>query len=133
MMTVTPFLMFQDGRAEEATRWYVEVFRDGRVISAERWGAGEPGREGTLKTGLFELAGQRIMCTDSPPVHAFTFTPSISMFVDFDSAAEQERIFAALAEGGKVLMPLDNYGFSQRFAWVQDRYGISWQLNLPAK
>ena len=52
--------------------------------------------------------------------------------VDFDSAAELERVFAMLADGGQVLMPLDDYGFSKRFGWLNDRFGVSWQLNLAA-
>jgi predicted 3-demethylubiquinone-9 3-methyltransferase (glyoxalase superfamily) len=63
--------------------------------------------------------------------HGFTFTPSLSLFVDCESEADLERIFAALSEGGGVLMPLGNYGFSRRFGWVNDRFGVSWQLNLP--
>ena len=69
-------------------------------------------------------------CTDSPPVHDFTFTPSFSIFVDVASAEELDRLFAGLSEGGAVLMPLDEYGFSRRFGWVNDRFGVSWQLNL---
>jgi uncharacterized glyoxalase superfamily protein PhnB len=55
----------------------------------------------------------------------------MSVFVDGESLAELERVFAALSEGGQVLMPLDDYGFSKRFAWTTDRFGVSWQLNLP--
>ncbi len=53
-----------------------------------------------------------------------------STFVDFDSAADLDRTFNLLAEGGHVLMPLNNYGFSRRFGWLADRLGVSWQLNL---
>jgi len=63
--------------------------------------------------------------------HQFTFTPSISLFVDCDSETELEELFSRLSAGGAVLMPLDNYGFSTRFGWVNDRFGLSWQLNLP--
>ena len=70
------------------------------------------------------------MCIDSPAKHAFTFTPSHSFFVECESDAEIERLAAALGAEGKVLMPLDNYGFSRRFSWVSDRFGVSWQLNL---
>jgi predicted 3-demethylubiquinone-9 3-methyltransferase (glyoxalase superfamily) len=62
--------------------------------------------------------------------HAFTFTPSISVFVECESEAELEAVFSRLAAGGSVLMPLDNYGFSTRFGWVKDRFGVSWQMNL---
>jgi predicted 3-demethylubiquinone-9 3-methyltransferase (glyoxalase superfamily) len=62
--------------------------------------------------------------------HAFTFTPSTSVFVECESQAELDSVFGRLSEGGSVLMPVGNYGFSTRFGWVQDRFGLSWQLNL---
>ena len=79
---------------------------------------------------MFTLCGREFMCSDSPIEHGFSFTPSSSTFVDFDSAAELERVFDVLSEGGQILMPLDNYGFSRRFGWLNDRFGVSWQLNL---
>ena len=77
------------------------------------------------------LRGQTVLVSDSYISHDFTFTPSFSLFVACEDQAEIERLTAALGEGGKTLMPLDNYGFSQQFAWVEDRFGVSWQLNLP--
>jgi len=62
--------------------------------------------------------------------HAFTFTPSISIFVDCEDEAERGKAFRQLSEGGEVLMPLDNYGFSTKLGWVNDRFKVSWQLNL---
>src|SRR3712207_9218650 len=82
-------------------------------------------------SATFSIAGQVFRCFDSPPVHDFTFTPSFSVFVDVESAEELDRLFAGLSDGGKVLMPLDAYDFSRRFGWVVDRFGVSWQLNLP--
>jgi predicted 3-demethylubiquinone-9 3-methyltransferase (glyoxalase superfamily) len=70
------------------------------------------------------------MCSDSPVKHGFSFTPSSSTFVDFDSTSELERVFSVLSEGGQVLMPLGNYGFSEKFGWLNDKFGVSWQLNL---
>ncbi len=61
-----------------------------------------------------------------------SFTPSISMFVTCESDAQVEKLAAKLGEGGSFLMPLNNYGFSKKFAWVNDRYGVSWQINLPS-
>jgi len=78
----------------------------------------------------FCLAGQTVLCTDSPSAHGFAFTPSFSFFVACTSGEEQERLAAALGDGGSVMMPLDNSGFSQRFTWLSDRFGVSWQLNL---
>jgi predicted 3-demethylubiquinone-9 3-methyltransferase (glyoxalase superfamily) len=124
--------MFQDGRAQAALDLYCATFPDTRAVSVERYAEGEGGPVGTIKVAMFMLCGREFMCSDSPVKHGFSFTPSTSTFVDFDSSAELERVFAALSEGGQVLMPLGNYGFSQRFGWLNDRFGVSWQLNLPA-
>jgi predicted 3-demethylubiquinone-9 3-methyltransferase (glyoxalase superfamily) len=78
----------------------------------------------------FSLAGQEFLCSDSYVAHDFLFTPSFSVWIDVESEEELQRLFAALAQGGTQLMPLDKYGFSRRFGWVNDRYGVSWQLNL---
>jgi predicted 3-demethylubiquinone-9 3-methyltransferase (glyoxalase superfamily) len=123
-------LMFE-GKAEEAMNFYVSLFRDSHITRLDRYGPGEPGAEGSIKKAEFVLAGHRLTCIDSPIKHNFTFTPSISLFVDCQDAAELNTAFARLSEGGMVLMPLDNYGFSTKFGWVQDRFGVSWQLNLP--
>lgn len=76
------------------------------------------------------LHGQRIRFFDSPIPHEFDFTPSVSFFVDVQEESEFERLFAGLSEGGAVLMPPGDYGFSRRFAWTNDRFGVSWQINL---
>ncbi len=125
------FLMFE-GRAEEAARFYVSLFPDGRIDAMTRYGPGEPGPEGTVMHGAFTLGGQRFMCSDSFVSHGFGFTPSVSIFVTCAEASETDRLFAALSDGGVVMMPLDSYPFSRRFGWVQDRFGVSWQLSLGA-
>lgn len=61
--------------------------------------------------------------------HAFSFTPAESLFVECESEEEIGRLNAALSEGGSVLMTIDNYGFSRKFARVSDRFGVSWQLS----
>jgi len=127
---VTPFLMFQGGVAEEAITFYTSLFDDGQVLDIARYGPGQSGPEGTVMRASFALAGQSFFCSDSPVRHGFDFTPSMSIWVEAESEAELGRLFAALGEGGGVLMPLDNYGFSARFGWVNDRFGVSWQLNL---
>ena len=71
------------------------------------------------------------MCSDSFVKHPFTFTPSISNFVTCSSEEELDNLYEKLNEGGQALMPLNNYGFSKKFGWVNDRFGVSWQLNLP--
>jgi predicted 3-demethylubiquinone-9 3-methyltransferase (glyoxalase superfamily) len=128
---ITTFLMFE-GNAEEAMAFYLSLFDDAEIISVTRYGADGPGADGSVQHASFSLAGQRFMCIDSPMKHDFTFTPSMSLFVQCESEAELDRLYAALAEQGTELMPLGEYGFSARFGWVNDRFGVSWQLNLPA-
>ena len=130
MTSVLPFLMFE-GRADEAMRFYTETIPSGEVLEVERYGPAGPGPEGSVLRATFRVGDQVVMCTDSFVKHGFTFTPSFSFFVDCASDAELERLFAALSEGGGVLMPPGDYGFSRRFAWVSDRFGVSWQINLP--
>ncbi|HEX2944154.1 MAG TPA: VOC family protein [Rhodopila sp.] len=132
MTTARPFLMFQDGNAQSALDLYLATFPESRIVRVERHGPTDPGPLDTIKLAVFTLCGREFMCSDSPIRHGFSFTPSSSTFVDFDSADELERVFAVLSEGGRVLMPLGNYGFSERFGWVDDRFGVSWQLNLAA-
>jgi predicted 3-demethylubiquinone-9 3-methyltransferase (glyoxalase superfamily) len=120
---ITPFLMFT-GNAEAAATLYVAVF-GGRIVALERRG------DGKLQRCEIEIAGQRVRLFDSPVEHAFGFTPAISLFVDCKDGAELEAAAAVLADGGKYLMPPNDYGFSQRFCWLEDRHGVSWQLNLP--
>lgn len=122
--------MFQGGEAEEAMTFYTSLFDDGRIDDVTKYGPDGPGPDGTVQLGRFFLAGQQFLCSDSFVKHEFAFTPSLSIWVDAESDDEIERLFAALADGGAVLMPLDDYGFSRRFGWVNDRYGVSWQLNL---
>lgn len=123
------FLMFE-GRAEEAMTFYCSIFPQSRIVSITRFTAGMPGEEGKVVHATFELGGRQFMASDSYVKHDFTFTPSISIFVECVDADEQQRAHDALLEGGAALMPLDNYGFSQRFAWIRDRFGVTWQLNL---
>ncbi|MEV0615094.1 VOC family protein [Nonomuraea sp. NPDC050404] len=130
-MRITTFLMFQNKDAEEAMNFYVSLFDDGKVVAVKRYGPGEAGEEGTVEHATFSLAGQEYMCIDSVPKHSFTFTPSLSLYVDCDSEEQIQRLYDALAEGGQALMPLNSYGFSTKFGWVNDRFGVSWQLNLP--
>jgi predicted 3-demethylubiquinone-9 3-methyltransferase (glyoxalase superfamily) len=126
---ITPFLMFE-GSAEKAMRFYVALFRGSEIGQVVRYGPGEPGAEGSIKLANFTLVGQNVMCIDSPIKHAFTFTPSVSLFVECETEDELDRVFGQLSKGGAVLMPPDNYGFSRKFCWVNDRFGVSWQLNL---
>ncbi len=131
MKQVTPFLMFQDGNAEEAMNFYTSLIEDSEITSISRFGSEGPGEEGKVFQATFSLKGQEFMCFDSFINHNFSFTPSFSVFLTCDTEEELDELFEKLSEGGDVLMPLDNYGFSQKFGWVNDRFGISWQINLP--
>jgi len=130
MTTVTPFLMFE-GQAEAAMTFYVGLLPDAAVTRLERYVPAGPGPEGQVYQGAFTLAGREFRCFDSPIHHAFTFTPAVSLFVDCRDEGEIDRLYAALSDGGQVLMEIGNYGFSRKFGWANDRFGVSWQLNLP--
>ena len=130
MSKVTPFLMFE-GNAEEAMNYYTSIIEASEITSITRYGANEPDREGSVMQATFSLKGQEFMCIDSHIKHGFTFTPSFSIFVTCDTEVEIDRLYEKLSEGGGVLMPLGNYGFSKKFGWIADKFGVSWQLNLP--
>ncbi len=119
-----PFLMFQ-GRCEEALTFYAATLPGARIAALDR----KP--DGAVAMARLEVAGLEIMANDSPPVHDFDFTPSTSTFLTVDTPEAVDALAAALGEGGKLHMPADDYGFSRRFAWAQDRFGVSWQINCP--
>lgn len=129
MQKITTFLLFE-GKAEEAMNFYISLFEDSGVLSVTRYGPNEDGIEGTIKHAAFSLNGQAFMCIDSSVNHQFTFTPSMSLYVNCESLEEIETLHAKLSDGGNALMPLGDYGFSRRFAWLSDKFGVSWQLNL---
>lgn len=124
-------LTFQNGNAEKAMNFYVELFDNSRIISVSHWGKGEPGEAGKIMKAFFELDGTVFMCSDSPAIHEWDFTPAVSIYLECESVSEIERLNSKLSENGKVMMSIDfDYGFSQKFGWIQDKFGISWQLNL---
>lgn len=131
MKKVTPFLMFQDGKAEEAMNFYTSLIEDSGITSITRYKANEAGPEGTVVRALFNLKGQEFMCIDSHVTHVFTFTPSFSIFITCDTESEIDTLYEKLMAEGQALMPLGDYGFSQKFGWLNDRFGVSWQLDLP--
>ena len=128
---ISTYLMFT-GDAEEALNFYIQNLDCANIKSIDRWAEAEPGPTGKVKTAYFTLCGQSFMAIDSPSVHEFSFTPSISLFVECESEAQIDALSAKFMVGGKALMPLDNYGFSKKFTWLEDRFGVSWQFNLPA-
>lgn len=129
--SVRPFVMFPKAAyAEEAMQFYATLFPDAKIEKLERLEAGEQGKMGTVKSASLSIAGQTIMFFDSPVEHVFDLTPAVSFFVECESEAELRRLASALGQNGKDFMPAGNYGFSRLFAWVGDRFGLTWQLNL---
>jgi predicted 3-demethylubiquinone-9 3-methyltransferase (glyoxalase superfamily) len=130
-VTLAPFLMFE-GQAGEALELYAGAFEETEIGEVRRYGEDGPGAAGTVEHALLRIGDREVRLIDSPAEHGFGFTPAVSLFVDLDSAAEVDAAFEKLSAGGKVLMPLDAYPFSPRFAWVADRFGVSWQLSAVA-
>ncbi|WP_425988825.1 VOC family protein [Brevundimonas sp. TWP2-3-2] len=122
MTTAHPFLMFQ-GRCAAALDFYAATLPDTRILSLDK----KP--DGTVAMARLSVAGLEIMANDSPPVHDFDFMPSTSTFLTVDDPDQVDALAEALAVEGKAMMPAGDYGFSRRFAWVQDRFGVSWQIN----
>ena len=127
---IATFLTFQKEDAEQAMNFYMGLFDNSKIVNLKRWGKEGPGKEGTIMHATFSLNGKQFMCSDSPPIHDWDFTPAVSNYVDCEDENELDRLFAKLSENGKVMMPLNNYGFSQKFGFVEDQFGVSWQLNL---
>lgn len=129
MQKITPFLWF-DTQAEEAARFYTSLFPNSRVKMTVDYDNIGPTLSETVTVVEFQLAGLDVTAMNAGP--EFTFTPAISFFVGCDSADEVDALFEKLSEGGEILMPLQAYPFSEKFAWVNDRFGLSWQLNLAS-
>lgn len=129
MTSATPFLLFA-GEAQAAMDLYVSLLPDSRIMRADYYAPNELGCAGTIKHAVFTLCGREFMCCDSPIQQAFFASPTNSIFVEFDAGEVLEHAFGVLSDGGKVLMPLNDYGMSCRFGWLHDRFGISWQLGL---
>ena len=113
---ITTYLWF-NGNAEEAVAFYISVFPDSRVTSVTRWGEGGFGPQGSVLTIIFELAGQPFIALNGGP--QFTFTPAISLFVSCESQAEVDELWTKLLAGG---------GKPNACGWLDDRYGLSWQV-----
>ncbi|MBD3670548.1 MAG: VOC family protein [Gammaproteobacteria bacterium] len=127
--SVTPFLMFK-GNAEEAIELYASLFNDSDITDVVPFGQEQPELEGQMMMATLTLAGQQFKCLNSHIPHEFDFTPSYSIFVECESEDELIKIYETLSTDGEILMPLDHYGFSKKYVWLNDRYGVSWQLNL---
>lgn len=131
MSRIAPCLWFDD-QAEEAARFCASMFENSAVGKVSRYGKegfdvhGQP--EGKVLTVAFRLAGSDMLALNGGP--HFRFTPAISLFVVLESEQEVDALWAALSEGGGVLMPLDAYDWSRKYGWLSDRYGLSWQIML---
>lgn len=130
MKSIYPFLLFQNQQAEPALNFYEEVLPHAEIVETERFDGSGPGIEGTIKTARLRIGSIEIMVSDSPIEHHFNFTPASSYLIQCKSDEEIEQLSEKLLDGGEALMPLDDYGFSQKYTWVSDKFGVSWQLNL---
>jgi predicted 3-demethylubiquinone-9 3-methyltransferase (glyoxalase superfamily) len=130
MQKITPSLWF-DNQAEEAAKFYTSLFDNSRIGTVRRYGEAGPGPKGTAMTLDFHLDGARFMALNGGPV--FTFTPAVSFFVSCATEDEIDRLWRSFSAGGTVMMELQKYPFSEKFGWLADRYGLSWQLNLTGR
>ena len=130
MQKITPHLWF-DKEAREAAEFYVSLFPDSRVTNSTTL---HDTPSGDSEIVSFELAGQSFMAISAGPL--FKFNPSVSFIVNFDPSRDTnarenlDAVWEKLSQDGTALMPLDKYPFSERYGWVQDKYGLSWQLIL---
>ena len=140
-MKITTFLTFvgdQCGKAEEAINFYTTIFLNSEIKSLVKYAKGEEGGTPELiKHGVFTLNGTAYMISESNYNHKWSFTPGVSLFVSCNSENEIQTLFEELSSnGGQIMVPLDNYagtgdyGFGIKYGWCEDKYGISWQLNL---
>lgn len=127
MQKIVPFLWF-DNQAEEAVNFYTTIFKDSKIGAVTRYREGMPLPEGTVMTVDFEIAGQEFGALNGGP--EFNFTPAVSFFVYCETREEIDALWNNLLKGGEVMMELDEYPFSERYGWVMDRYGVTWQLSL---
>lgn len=112
-----------NGKAEEAMNFYTSVFHPSEINSVFHH------EDGSVLHATFTLKGQTFMAIDNNK-QKHPFTPAMSLFVNCDNEEEINKAFEQLSQNGKVLMPLSSYPFSEKFGWVEDQYGVSWQLNL---
>lgn len=140
MQKITPFLWF-DTNAEEAMSFYVDVFSNrpgasagsSKIVNIQRYpdnvDAEEmKGMQGKVLTGVFELNGYRFMALDGGPI--FKKTPAISFFINCKSQEEVQTFWNAFGDGGTIRMPLEKYDFSEKYGWIEDKYGVNWQVML---
>ncbi|PYO26806.1 MAG: hypothetical protein DMD73_11420 [Gemmatimonadetes bacterium] len=115
MQKIVPFLWF-DGKAEEAMNFYVSVFKRSKVVRVSRYGDAGPGPKGSVMSCTFQLEGQDFYALNGGP--QINFTPAISLFVNCETQQEVDELWEKLSAGGRA----DQCG------WLQDKYGLSWQI-----
>lgn len=122
--------LWLDDTAEEAAAFYAGLLPGGRILARSYYphSFDNPGKKprGSLLTVDFEVAGQRFTALNGGPM--FTIKPNLSFFLQLPGADDVRRVYAALERGGSALMPLGKYPWSECYAWLQDRFGVSWQL-----
>ncbi len=130
MQKITPHLWF-DKEAIEAADFYTSQFPNSKVTNVTTL---HDTPSGDVNVVSFELSDQPFMAISAGPL--FKFNPSVSFFVNFDPSRDKnareniDRLWERLSSGGTALMPLQKYPFSERYGWIQDKYGLSWQLIL---
>ena len=115
MQKITPFLWF-DGQAEEAMNFYTSIFRNSKIVSVTHYGEAGPGAKGTVMSATFEIQGQEFIVLNGGP--HFKFSPAISFFVNCETQEEVDELWEKLSEGGKT----------NRCGWLDDKFGVSWQI-----
>jgi len=115
MQKITPFLWY-DNQAEEAAHFYASLFKNSKIDRIHRYGDSGPGPKGSVMIVTFELEGQQFTALNGGP--SFKFTPAISLYVDCETQEEVDQLWEKLAEGGR----------KDRCGWLQDKYGLSWQI-----
>lgn len=131
---ITPFLWF-DNQTEEAVNFYVAVFNRSKIKTTTRYGEESAKASGMPKNSVmtmaFQIEDQDFVAINGGPV--FQITPTISFFVNCETIQEIDRLWGKLSQNGTVMMELGNYPFAEKYGWVQDKFGVSWQLILPER
>ncbi|WP_240687982.1 VOC family protein [Pseudalkalibacillus hwajinpoensis] len=115
MQKITPHLAFND-QAEEAVNFYVSIFKNSKVVNVTRYGEGEPGPAGTVRTVRFQLDDQELMAVNGGP--SFKFSAGISLYVRCETQEEIDELWEKLSEDGE----------KEPCGWVKDKYGVFWQI-----
>lgn len=127
---MAPFIMFQEGTGRAALEFWASVVPDSGIDSLDLFGPEGPGPADTIKRAVIVIGGQRVMAHDSFIDDEFGDTPSHSFFLDCADEPEVDQLFGTLGEGGRALIPLGDYGWSHKFGWAEDRFGVAWQLEF---